>query len=85
MKPTIGRIVIYTGAGRLAPSVHEVPAIVTGVNEDGTVDLTAFPPGVTPTPLRGIPEKGGEPKPDAAGNAPRIDPGSWSWPPRSDE
>lgn len=81
MKPTIGRIVIYTGVGRLAPSVTEVPAIVTAVNEDGTLDLTAFPPGVSPVMLRAIREKGTEPGTDATK---RYDPGEWFWPPRSE-
>lgn len=54
-----------------------MPAIVTAVNEDGTLDLTAFPPGVSPAMLRGIPEK------DETDEAKKRF-GVWSWPPRSE-
>lgn len=44
MKPTIGRIVHYTNLGdrdgKYPPSI--VAAIVTGINEDGTIALHCF-------------------------------------------
>lgn len=44
MKPTIGRIVHYTNLGdrdgKYPPTVQA--AIITGVNEDGTVSLHVF-------------------------------------------
>lgn len=75
MKPTIGRIVLYTTiAGKVWP------AIVTEVEDfeesDETPDpevvaLTAFPPGQGNYPARGI-CRGDE-----------GEPGSWHWPPRA--
>lgn len=61
--PTIGRIVLLE-----APPVT-VPAIVTAVlGDDGTVGLTAFPPGAPAAPLMGIlHDEGGKP-------------GTWRWP-----
>lgn len=44
MKPTIGRIVVYTNLGdvdgKYPPEAH--PALITGVNEDETVALHIF-------------------------------------------
>lgn len=66
-KPTVGRIVHYIA--RHDGSTWA--AIVTRDNRDGTVDLTAFPPGgQPPMPLEYVM------------HTTTGVPGSWSWPPR---
>jgi len=89
MKPSIGRIVIFVEQSHLEretnqPAVAKA-AIVSAVNEDGTVDLHVFQP-VTSATHRGSPYS----PVTAVGRVPfsEIDtksPGSWHWPPRVDE
>lgn len=66
MKPSLCRSVLYScAAGVFA-------AVVTGVNEDETVDLTVFPPGgAHPYGVTSVSEA----TPESTG---------WSWPPRED-
>jgi hypothetical protein len=68
MDPTICRIVVYHD-----PQFYDapVPAIVSRVNSDGTIDLTAFPPGTDSSPRTGV-SKATE----------SYGPG-WSWPERT--
>jgi hypothetical protein len=80
--PSVGRIVHFVDREALV-SAHERgvavqpwPAVITQVNDDGTLELTVFPPEATThatTRPHSIPK--GEP-----GEANR-----WSWPPRGDE
>ena len=74
-KPTVGRIVHYHSYGTPGGEFKPEPraAIVTHVNDDGTIDLCA----VNPTGLffnRNV-SMGG---PDGA----TPQPGCWNWPPR---
>ena len=46
--PHLGAIVIYT---ETAATPSRYPAIISDINSDGTVRLTAFPVGGTPTDL----------------------------------
>ncbi|MBN1210659.1 MAG: hypothetical protein JXB05_37775 [Myxococcaceae bacterium] len=74
-KPSIGRIVHFVMPA--IPSINKPPeshaALVTGVNDDGTVSLTAFPPGKMAYTVENASEG-----PDAAGTG-----GHWTWPPRT--
>lgn len=75
MKPTIGRIVHYHSYGTPGGEFNSEPraAIVTAVNDDGTIDLCA----INPTGFffnRGV-SAGGS-------NADTPAPGCWNWPPR---
>lgn len=69
MKPTVGRIVHYTNLGdrdgKYPPSVQA--AIVTGLNDDGTVSLHVLLPSAEFTE-------------EPAGSEGAR--GRWSWPPR---
>lgn len=67
--PTIGRIVHVSWPSSRGPVT--VPAIVTAVvDDDGTIQATAFPPGIQPVPLTA---NHVEPTPDAPV-------GTWHWP-----
>jgi CRISPR/Cas system endoribonuclease Cas6 (RAMP superfamily) len=48
--PTVGRIVHYVDANT---SVH-LAAIITSVNQDGTLELTVFTVGGNPYPVRNV-------------------------------
>ena len=72
MKPSIGRIVLFTSAADPGePLPDPVPALVTGVHDDGsTIDATTFPRGEAPEWFERI----------AFSETPAPD--TWSWPPR---
>jgi hypothetical protein len=76
MKPTIGRIVHYTNLGdrdgKYPPQI--VAAIVTKINDDGTVALKVF----YPTGTLDCPNVPGTDEP-AGSDAAR---GKWAWPAR---
>lgn len=68
MKPSIGRIVVYTNPG----DREVLPAIVTGINYDGTVALHVFKRnGQTDLGWVGLTE-------EKAGSADAM--GKWCWP-----
>ena len=76
MKPTIGRIVHYTNLGdkdgKYPPQI--IAAMVTKVNDDGTVALKAFyPTGIFDMP--NVPQT----EEPAGSDAAR---GKWAWPAR---
>lgn len=76
MKPTVGRIVHYTNLGdrdgRYPPQVQA--AIITGVNDDGTVALHIFYK-TGQFDMQTVPKSDAAPGSDAAR-------GHWNWPPR---
>lgn len=76
MKPTIGRIVHYTNLGdkdgKYPPAI--IAAIVTQVNEDGTVGLKALYPG-------GIFDMGSVAQTEATAGSDAAR-GKWAWPAR---
>jgi hypothetical protein len=70
MKPSLGRIVIY-----VTPGGEERAAIVSGVGEDGRVDLHAFTPGIAALqPYSNVPQH------EEGTCAGRLH--TWNWPPR---
>jgi len=83
MKPSIGRIVVYVEKHQLDDEPIEKAAIISGVNENGSVDLHVFQP-VTSSAHRGSPYT-------PVTSVGRItfsegkNPGCWHWPPRVDE
>lgn len=76
--PTIGRIVMFRNRAK-----DVCPAIITQVNEDGTLDLTIFPHQCTPMLSNRIPytddvlDKQEDPG-DVSSECP-----VWFWPPRA--
>lgn len=77
-RPTVGRIVHYYDGGKYpaedGSNVETLAAIVTGVNEDGSVNLSVFRPG--------------SPMVVACSNVRETGsweeaPGTWGWPPRA--
>lgn len=82
MKPTVGRIVHYlTDRSPVTPN-HTWPApsaaIITGVNDDGTVNLAVFPDRYG-TQGQYTPRAMGVPQLD---EGLPIQPTCWCWPPR---
>lgn len=77
-RPSVSRIVIYRIAGPTEAhpddSVVEEPAIIRGVNADGTVNVYVFD-GETG-------RKSAVPEDDGAGGDEHPRPGTWHWPPR---
>jgi hypothetical protein len=76
--PSVGRIVHvkHIGASRLRGEASCAAAVISGVNEDGTVNVHVFedgPGGTTYAPS--VPERGEHPK----GHNGLV----WFWPPRS--
>jgi hypothetical protein len=87
MKPSIGRIVIFFEQSHLERTLDQSPvakaAIISGVNEDGSVDLHVFQPVTSPA-HRGSPYT----PVTAVGRVTFSEtksPGSWNWPTRVDE
>lgn len=68
---TVGRIVHYIVA--TAVSTRELAAIVTGVNDDGTLSLTVFPPDASAFGVQLVRECDSSSPFDAV-------PGRWRWP-----
>jgi hypothetical protein len=73
--PSIGRIVHYRAAnrGERPGGRDRHAAIITAVNDDGSVELSVFPPGFNPMFI------------SAAQGSPSEEfahPGQWYWPPR---
>lgn len=77
MKPTVGRIVHYIPewAGAGGASVNPLPAIITAVYDNDTVELGVF--GRNYRPVTAV---HAEPK----GDVTQGDPGTWHWPPRQE-
>ena len=71
MKATLGRIVLFRG--ETANDQNEHPAIVTGVSEDGRVNLTVFLDGSGPIPVTGVEQ-------DETGESEARY--AWRWPPK---
>lgn len=69
MKATVGLIVHYWPPREIWSGDVPLAAMVTAVGE-GSVDLTAFPPGAIPMPRRGVVQRAD----DAALE------GVWDWP-----
>jgi hypothetical protein len=69
--PSVGRIVRYQHLPEEAAGPSVVAALITGVNGDGTLSLTAFPPGGGVHALRSVWQDEDE-----------HEPGTWHWPPR---
>ena len=73
MKPTVGRIVhFYAPSGCVGPESLSGPyaALVTGVNDDASINLTTFGPTGSIYPQLRIE------------HADTPTPGCWNWPPR---
>lgn len=73
--PSIGRIVHYRAAhrGERPGGRDRHAALITAVNDDGSVELSVFPPGFNPMFI------------SAANGSPSEElayPGQWYWPPR---
>lgn len=68
MKPTVGRIVHYCFDALHPGKSDPWPAIITRVLDDGSVDLTLFPPGADPATMEGV----------SFSDEPKY--GSWTWP-----
>lgn len=71
MRPSIGRIVIY----KAQEGTPDVPAMITAVNKDDTVELTVFEPGQLPKTASNV-----------IFNNEKIDgwrPYTWDWPLRT--
>jgi hypothetical protein len=90
MKPTIGRIVHYTNLGdrdgKYPPEIQA--AIITGVNDDGTVALHVFyktgqfdMPSVARAVIEGMPEGPAPAGGDVAAGSEDAR-GKWQWPAR---
>lgn len=72
MKPTVGRIVHYIPewAGAGGASANPLPAIITAVYDNDTVELGVFGRNYYPA--------------TAIYHAAQANPGTWFWPPRQE-